>query len=395
MKTTYIIIISLCSALLFFSSCNENNELVAPEISGVTFYSNPSDDTLIEGAFPETLILIKGKNLSTTKMIQFNGYNALVRTPYVTDNFIVVSVPSGAPNAATVADGETVANQILVQTNGGEATYPFVIRVPNPKINRVKNEFAAPNSINVIYGNYLYKVSKVIIPNGTESGIVVTGDKIIKNTANEVHFVMPQGAQKGAIIVENVIGNDTSKFEILDKTYMLLDFDAVEPTGYKDHGVIKTEDGNKFWYCAGRRSGFAWRNNIMTRPQFQGKDFSKGYLKFEFRSEKPLKDPTNSYWIKLQLTTSDIGFDNPTYQYGGFPNGKWQPYLMDEYSETGFHEPEWRTIIIPIKDHFPGMTTINGFGRILWESLGEPTTLEPLGWSIDNVRFSFYPDTEE
>lgn len=382
----------ICFISSFFYSCKENNDGI-PVINSITDYVDVGNNAPLDGAFPGTIVLINGENLLSVNKITFNGCEAYINAPFVTDTHIVITIPANAPTDASVEEGESVSNEVVLYSDAGKASMPFKLLVPEPKITHVNNEFLHAGKECVIYGSYLYKINKIILPDGIE----VLKEDIFENTDEELHFIMPEGVGKGKIKLINDFGEDESLFMINDDTYRLMDFDNVVNTGGLTGCVGTEENGNKYYFHGGNELQIAWRlnacpNTTLTPDFLQGKDLTKGYLKFEFKSSNPLKDDSGKCYVLLQLTSHDGGEqDNPTYNWGG--NGQWKPYLLDEYVETGFHEAEWKTISIPLSG-FTGMTTINYFGRLVFYLNDVPADTPSLDWAIDNIRFSF-PDEEE
>ncbi len=368
---------------VILTSCKNNNAVsLSPVIEKVTLYTLPGSNAIVE-SYPDNLILITGKNLAGATKVTFNGYSAQFSSVYNTESNIIINVPGKAPNAATVDSPSELTNEIVVFTEGGSVATPFKIILPPPTITGVNNEFAPTGAEFHIYGNYLYKIDKIILPDGTANGIEITKDQIVTVTSSDLKITLPVGVKKGNIILENTFGKDTSNFALKDDTYMLMDFDKVKPTGNIKGTYVLDAFGNYYYKNGILDAGFAYRNDIMLRPEFKDKDFSKGYLKFEFKSTNPLLDPSNNCYVRLEFTSFA---DAKLYGYNG--NTQWRPYQMDAYAKTGFHESEWKTIVIPMTK-FPGMTTMPAFGRIVLDLVNIPAGQSELSWSFDNVRFSF------
>lgn len=126
----------------------------------------PFDSATTAGALGNYYI-IYGSNLGSTTSITFNGYNAYFNRALLTDNSIVVQVPSKTPYLPPLAN-----DSLVVITLYGKATYKFSILAPPP----------TPSA----YSNYDFYSGSQITLNGvgfaTISSVNLTG--VSGGTAN-------------------------------------------------------------------------------------------------------------------------------------------------------------------------------------------------------------------
>jgi len=87
--------------------------------------------------------LISGTNLGSVTNITFNGYSAYFNRALLTDNSIVVQVPSKTPYY-----GPSAKDSLVVTTLYGKATYKFTIIAPPPTVSSYSNyDFYAGSQI--------------------------------------------------------------------------------------------------------------------------------------------------------------------------------------------------------------------------------------------------------
>lgn len=189
MKNRTLTFTFLLSAFLFIS-CNEKMEGGLPIIEKVTFYNHPQrdsignvidvGDSIVTTCYPDSMLLIQGKNLASTRQVLFNGYPALLNATYITNEAIVLRIPSKAPNLATAKDPAVVTNLMTVVTDFGNASWAMKLLQSPPQVYSWGNENASPGTINELKGNAFYGIKKIIYP----GNVAVTNFEIDKD--NEV-----------------------------------------------------------------------------------------------------------------------------------------------------------------------------------------------------------------
>lgn len=213
-----------------FTSCEDEPDKYKvssgkPTISYVRVTSPESGDSLLTGAYMETIICIVGDNLRSTVELWFNDQQATLNTSYITDNTLIVAVPSVIPT--TVTD-----MMYFVTSSNDTVTYPFEVIIPAPTLTSMSCEYAPVGSEATIYGNYFIDDENVPLTLEFESGQVVTEFTDIQQT--QITFVVPEGAEEGYISVTTIYGTTQSTFKYCDTRGMLFEFDGV--TGLSNHG---------------------------------------------------------------------------------------------------------------------------------------------------------------
>ena len=99
-------------------------------IDTVDYPINPAAfDSVTTSGNKQDYYVIYGKNLGSTTNITFNGVVAYFNRALISDNSLVVSIPTTVP---TVGTGAT--NKLVVTTLHGSVTYTFVTLTPVPTI---------------------------------------------------------------------------------------------------------------------------------------------------------------------------------------------------------------------------------------------------------------------
>jgi hypothetical protein len=137
-------------AVLFtvlISSCQDENESGSrPVISEVRNYAGAPNDTVVHTINTGQWLVLIGENLGTVSQVYFNGVPASVNRAYLTDETVVVQVPS-IPFQSVPPDQR---NQITVVNENGPSVYEMSIVGP-PQVLAIRNYAAAPNDTLVDY----------------------------------------------------------------------------------------------------------------------------------------------------------------------------------------------------------------------------------------------------
>ena len=142
-------------------------------------------DSLITGAYMANTICLVGENLRSVYELYFNDQKAILNTSLITDNTLIVDIPSTIPSVVT--------NKIyLTNKNHETVTYDFNVLVPAPEITSMSNEYAQPGTVATIYGDYF--IDDPNVPLSIEIGNVPVTE-ITDLTRNAVSFVIPDGAE--------------------------------------------------------------------------------------------------------------------------------------------------------------------------------------------------------
>jgi len=168
-----------------------------------TTTTNPNYGTMVK-AFDSitatgkggTLYQIVGTHLGSATSITFNGVTAYFNPAYLTDNSIIVAVPSTAPF------GSNQSASLMVKTLYGTATFKFSIIQPAPIISGFNPVSGSPNDTITITGAILDNASAVKF--GTIPATIVS------NTTNQIKVLLPPGVVQSLISVTTAGGTTIS-----------------------------------------------------------------------------------------------------------------------------------------------------------------------------------------
>lgn len=408
-----------------FTACEDEPDKY--EISGgnpTIRYIRPvnveSADSILSGAYMDNNICIVGENLRSITKMFFNDQEAKLVPSLITDNTMIVTVPSQIP-------GE-VFNKIFMVNNSNDTTsYDFKVLVPGPSINNMSNEWAKAGEKAVIYGNYFVDDPNVPL------SLTISGTKVAieEFDINQIAFTVPAGLEEGPIEISTVYGKKKAKFNYHDTRGMLFNdwgtFDAgAISTGLTNHGwhnqqIVSDDnsldgsylvlgdcdvdddtwaDGNlSFEYWPGDWDGTFTGVNSRLSDLVNFTDFANMALKFE------VNIPSSNPWTNLSmqcifsgdaqvtLTTANNTFFNGT----DYPRGLWTPWSKTGSYDTGGN---WVTVTLPLStfkykndgtvagtpltaDNFSGLTLF------IWSGVTNGSTCHPI-IRIDNVRAVAY-----
>jgi hypothetical protein len=91
------------------------------------------DSTVVAGHLGNQYAII-GTNLLTTKSVTFNGVSVYFSPALLTDNSIIITIPSLTSTATQVPFGPDQTNKLIVVTKYGTASFDFPITQPAPVI---------------------------------------------------------------------------------------------------------------------------------------------------------------------------------------------------------------------------------------------------------------------
>ena len=202
-----------------------------PTIQYIRPASLSSSDSLLVEAFPQTNICIVGSNLTSIQQMYFNDKKAILNTSFITDNTLIVQVPSDIP--------DEVSDKIyMITQNHDTLTWDFHVVIPAPQVTQMSCEYAAPGSVATITGSYFIDDPNVpleiVFPDGKKAEI-----KDINASRSAVTIVVPECTTEGQLTVTSIYGSGKSSFHYLDTRGMLFDFDtpnAVSGAVLGNHG---------------------------------------------------------------------------------------------------------------------------------------------------------------
>jgi len=360
-----------------------------PTIRYIRPASASASDSLLVQAYPQANLCIVGSNLTSIKQIYFNDKKAILNTSFITDNTLIVQVPSSIP--------DVVSDKIYLITSGNDTlTYDFHVVIPAPNVTQMSCEYAKPGTIATIYGSYFIDDPNVpltvIFPDGKTAEI-----KSINESRSAITIVVPECTTEGQITVKSVYGTSNSSFRYLDSRGILFDFDTPNAkTGevLGNHGwhnmVIETDetalngnflrlgdpsvtlDADAAWND-GNFSFEYWPGNWQDPEDYQGNgvrltdlaDFSDyANMSYKFEMYIPKANPWTSGAMQFIVGGVDkisqgnagvkdiygntlAGCNNTYFNNDELPRGIYRPWEASGSYDTG---DEWVTVTIPISE---------------------------------------------
>ncbi len=277
-----------------FTGCSEDDDLEnggRPMISYIRVTRPASADSLITKAGQGSLIAIVGQNLGNVRELWFNDQPAALTPTYITNNTIIVRVPSQIPT-------EVTNKMRLVFSSGEELTHDFTVDISEPRIDRMVSEYVATGEIATIVGDFFYEPLKVTFTGGVEGEVVSVKDD------NTLEVRVPQGAQPGPVTITSNFGATESDFWFRDNRNIIADYEDTDFNGWW-HGkdfIIAGDDkisgiNGKFLRINKENTGGwfeAWvgdgtiKQKTKNIPEDAFANPSKYSLKFEINTEVPL-----------------------------------------------------------------------------------------------------------
>lgn len=223
-KISSLILTALAVATSFsLQSCKDQPDEF--ELTGgkpTIYYIRPASasasDSLLVQAYPQAQICLVGSNLTSIQQIYFNDKKAILNTSFITDNTLIVQIPSDIPD-------EVSDKMYLITSDQDTLAYDFHIVIPAPSVTQMSCEYAAPGSTATIYGSYFIDDPnvplEVVFPDGQKAEI-----KSINASRSNITITVPDCTTEGQITVTSIYGTGTSSFRYLDTRGMLFDFDT-------------------------------------------------------------------------------------------------------------------------------------------------------------------------
>lgn len=373
-------------------------------------------DSLITGAYMGNFVCLVGNNLKSTVKVDFNDKNTYINTSLVTENTMLVQVPSEIP--------DEVSNKIfLTGEDGTVVEFPFNVLVPGPVIVSINNEFAGPGSEATIYGDYFLDASidpfTLTLPDGT-----VLGADDVKLSKTAITFTVPANytGEMGTINVHTVYGNCVSPFIFHDTRNVILDFDEAGTPG--DHGgyaggngwrgslsrcdgaeVVPALDGNFLWLGGNMDENGGWADDPFEFDAWYGDNYNiaalpnmaamlDAYEIADLTMKFELFVPADNAWQAgaIQMIWMGEVNGNTPHSTATYPRG-----IFNGWAATGsYSTADWTTISMPLKDFAYGpngeagadaMTKdmFKGLSIFVFQGGVTGTACHP-HFAIDNVR---------
>jgi len=394
-KLSSLLLTALIASTSFsLQSCKDQpDEYESTGGTPTIYYIRPAkasaSDSLLVQAYPQANICLVGSNLTSIQQIYFNDKKAILNSSFITENTLIVQVPSAIP--------DVVSDKIYLITTGNDTlTYDFHVVIPAPVVSQMSCEYAVPGSIATIYGSYFIDDPnvplEVIFPDGQKAEI-----KSVNDSRSNMTIVVPECTTEGQITVKSVYGSSKSSFRYLDSRGILFDFDTPNAvSGYVlgNHGwhamVIEsnetslkgnylrlgdpsvTMDADGSWND-GNFSFEYWPGNWQDPEDYQGdgirltdlvdfSDYSNMSYKFEMCIPKanPWAAGAMQFIVggvtKISMGNAGVkdiygnelaGCNNTYFNNDELPRGIYRPWESTGSFDTG---DEWITVTLPISE---------------------------------------------
>lgn len=414
MKRYFLNIAIVVLAAVTFNACSDDNDGAVVGGTPVVRYVRPCDasisDSLLAGAYLGDRVAIIGEQLAGVTEIYFNDQKVKLNPNFVTENAIILDIPSGIPGVKQ--------DLIKLYTSTDSCYYTFETLVPTPTVSSMNCEFVPDGDLAYIHGLYFVNDGASPLKVTFKGGL---NAEIISQDLTHLTVRVPAGAQPGPVTVTSVYGATVSSFWFRDNRNIILDFDHTYPDGGYYHGW---HGGTGYSSVGGINGQYLIFTGEMTDDKWDDSKF--GYERWTYLSTDPdfvdagkLAD----YVLKFEVNVSDVwsaaalqiiftgaqdvllnwqNGNGLTYSSTwGSANGyigdtSWPRALWMPWTSTGsFKTDGWITVSIPMTDfkyngeggtaapkgsgHYSGITLfVNGGGVS-----GTPCTPT---FNIDNVR---------
>ncbi|OCX54411.1 hypothetical protein BEL04_09180 [Mucilaginibacter sp. PPCGB 2223] len=191
-------------------------------VTTVTHNYNPQlvpFDSLVVSGKGGSQFRIAGTNLGSTIGVTFNGVAAYFNPALLSDNSIIVTLPTTAPF------GPAQAAKLTVTTLYGSVDYKFTVVQPPPSITSFTPVAASP-------GDTIY-ISGTVFDNATSVKFGTVSAQIVGNTSTLLKVLLPTGVVQAFITITTAGGTTTSANSF---GYKYLVFDDALTTGWGGNG---------------------------------------------------------------------------------------------------------------------------------------------------------------
>lgn len=292
-------------------------------------------DSMIVAASWGNVIAIVGENLSNVKSISFNDKSATLNTCYITDEAIVVTVPTGMPTEQT--------NKIyLTAKNGNVISYNFQTTPPAPLLSSINCLMLKEGNKITIKGNYFVEPCKIIIGSSVIDATV--------NSINEISAILPAGVETASTLsVLDDFGITEFGTKINSTSCMMANMDDLPVDNWSEAVVTNANNPLSGNYLHFEKAGFGpwqWCNPFASKlsaklADWKG-DVSNTYFAFEVRTNKP-------WTLSGSLSLNFVNTEGSCVDKGNWETAmtKWCPY-EDEADGIFDTKGEWQTVFIPL-----------------------------------------------
>jgi hypothetical protein len=327
---------------LIFLSCEKKDGGGTPVIHYIRITDPEKADSLLTAAYMGDLIVIVGENLGGAREIWFNDQEAYLTPTYITDETILVNVPSSVPK-------ELNNKMKIVFADGYELLYDFTIDIPGPEIYSIKCEYVPDGGIVKLTGDYFFDPTTVIFPDNLEA-------EISTMTKTSLEVIVPEGSTTGKIKIRTTFGEVESDFLFRDNRNILLDFDTyfhelwTAPVVYADSAPDPAPcSGNYVTVISDEVGAWDWENYLSI--QYWAENSTKGdvplatglvnNLIFKFEANVPIE------WhdVRMEIYMTIYGNGHGRDAQPPPSHARWMPWKDGPYTTDG-----WITVSIPLSD---------------------------------------------
>ncbi|UCH13438.1 MAG: hypothetical protein JSV22_10010 [Bacteroidales bacterium] len=341
-KYMFLLMIPVIFIGMILISCEKKDGGGTPVIHYIRITDPEKADSLLTAAFMGDLIVIVGENLGGAREIWFNDQEAYLTPTYITDETILVNVPSNTPKVIT--------NQIkIIFADGYELLHDFTIDIPGPELYSIKCEYVADGGTVELTGDYFFDPTTVIFPGNLEA-------EISTRTKTELEVIVPDGATTGKIKIRTTFGEVESDFLFRDNRNIILDFDTyfhelwTAPVIYADSAPDPAPcSGNYVNIISDEVGSWDWENYLSI--QYWAENSAKGDvplatglvndLIFKFEANVPIE------WhdVRMEIYMTIYGNGHGRDAQPPPSHARWMPWIDEPYITDG-----WITVSIPLSD---------------------------------------------
>ena len=200
-----------------------------------TLYTNGQ---LVTSASPQAVLCLVGSNLRSVYEMYFNDKKAILNSSYITDNTLIVSVPSSVPSLVT-------DKIYMITKNQDTVSYDFSVVIPAPQLSAMSCEYAAVGDEVTFTGNYMVddpNTPLTITFRDADGKDIEAHIKSIAEDYTSCVAIVPEGAAEGPVSMTSIYGTTASSFRYLDTRGMLFDFDEIVRSNHGWHAQTITTD---------------------------------------------------------------------------------------------------------------------------------------------------------
>lgn len=391
-----------------------------PTIEYVRSTDPNASDSLLTGAFLSNTVCLVGENLRSIHELYFNDQQANLNTSLITDNYLIVDLPSKIP-------GRVTDNLYMVTWGGDTIPYPFKSLVPAPKAVNMSCEWAPAGSVATIYGDYFVNDPTFMLTVTDANGVEA---HVKSMTQTKLEIEIPANWEPGYLTVSSIYGNGRTKFRYKDDVNILFDWDGSHGGHATAHGwrsgvvhnpgddSFEALDGGYLYFGGtdmGGEVGSTWAEdqfafnywpekgteygNLSSRPEFAKLISQNGIAGLQIKFEVMV--PSSNPWMSSSLQMIFTSYDDVNYAAAQnsyvsdptLPRGLWTPWVTTGTYDTA---DQWATVSMPLSAFSSafdgtsagsaiGVDKLDGLTFFVWNGGVPGTDCSPV-ICIDNIR---------